>query len=137
MSPTDERKKKIGQVIKNDQINNLSIFRKCIIIKPKDMKISQNDIKWILDFGAMDHMTENINALKIFRIINNEQYFTVANNENVKIEGWGMTSMFKKRFLQNVFYVENCSVNLLSISKLSKDLNCKIIFKKKIMIFRT
>jgi hypothetical protein len=35
-----------------------------------------------------------------------------------------------------VFYVEHCSVNLLSISKLSKELNCEIIFIEKIMIFQ-
>jgi hypothetical protein len=35
-----------------------------------------------------------------------------------------------------VFYVEYCSVNLLSISKLSKELNCEIIFKEKNMIFQ-
>jgi hypothetical protein len=55
----------------------------------------------------------------------------VVNNEKVKIKGWDMISMFKKRFLQDIFYIENYSVNLLSISKLFKDLNYEIIFKEK------
>jgi hypothetical protein len=47
-----------------------------------------------------------------------------------------MISIFSKRFIQDVFYVEKYSVNLLSISKLFKDLNYKVIFKKKNVIFR-
>jgi hypothetical protein len=62
-------------------------------------------------------------------------FFTVANNEKIKIKGWGMVSIFPKKFLQDVFYVENCSVNLLSISKLAKELNCEIIFKEKNVVF--
>jgi hypothetical protein len=47
-----------------------------------------------------------------------------------------MISIFSKRFIQDVFYVEKYSVNLLSISKLFKDLNYKVIFKKENVIFR-
>jgi hypothetical protein len=64
------------------------------------------------------------------------QYFTVANKERIKIKGWGMIIIFSKKILQDIFYVKNCSVNLLSIIKLSKQLNYEIIFKEKIMIFQ-
>jgi hypothetical protein len=37
---------------------------------------------------------------------------------------------FKKKIIQDVFHINNCSINLLSISKLSKDLNYEIILKK-------
>jgi hypothetical protein len=85
----------------------------------------------VLDSGATDHMTGNQNMLTNYRKINSDQFFMVANNEKIKIEGWGMISIFPKRFIQDVFHVNNCSVNLLSISKLSKDLNCEVIFKMK------
>jgi hypothetical protein len=45
-----------------------------------------------------------------------------------------MISIFPKRFIQDVFHVEKCSINLLSISKLANDLNCEVI--KKNMIFQ-
>jgi hypothetical protein len=45
-------------------------------------------------------------------------------------------SIFPKIFIQDVFYVEKCSINLLSISKLANDLNYEVIFKKKNMIFQ-
>jgi hypothetical protein len=47
-----------------------------------------------------------------------------------------MISIFPKRFIQGVFYIEKHSISLLSISKLAKDLNCEIIFKKKNVIFQ-
>jgi hypothetical protein len=34
------------------------------------------------------------------------------------------------------FYVEKYSINLLSISKLSRDLHCEIIFQEKYIIFK-
>jgi hypothetical protein len=92
--------------------------------------------KWVLDSGATDHMIGNQMLLKNYRTIISDQYFTVVNDEQIKIKGWGIISIFQKKFLQNVFYVENCSVNLLSISKLSKELNCEIIFKGKIIFFQ-
>jgi hypothetical protein len=46
-----------------------------------------------------------------------------------------MISMFKKKIFKIFFYFENYSVNLLSITKLFKDLNCEIIFKEKNIIF--
>jgi hypothetical protein len=81
-------------------------------------------------------MTGNQSLLKNYHNLISDQYFTVANNERIEIKGWGMISVFSKKYLQDVFYVENCSVNLLSISKLSKELNCEIVFKEKIMIFQ-
>ena len=47
-----------------------------------------------------------------------------------------MISILDNLFLQDVFYVENCSVNLLSISKLSRELNCEVIFQQNIVIFQ-
>jgi hypothetical protein len=74
--------------------------------------------------------------LNNYRTINGTDYFTVVNNDKVKIKGWGMINIFKKRFLQDVFYVEKCSDNVLSINKLSQDLHCEIIFQEKYVIFQ-
>jgi hypothetical protein len=76
-------------------------------------------------------MTGNQFLLGNYRITKNDQSFTVANNEKIKIKGWRIISIFPKGFLQDVFFVENYSVNLLSISKITRELNCEIIFKKK------
>jgi hypothetical protein len=112
--------------------NQNSITHKCLITNNK----SQNDIKWVLDSGATDHMTGNQILLNNYRTIDGTEYFTIANNDKVKIKGWGMIIIFEKWFLQDIFYVEKYSVNPLSISKLSRDLNCEIIFQEKYVIFQ-
>jgi hypothetical protein len=68
----------------------------------------------------MNHIIGNQTLLKKYRTIISGQYFMVANNEQIKIRGWGMIDIFSNKFLQDIFYVENCLDNLLSISKLSK-----------------
>jgi hypothetical protein len=73
--------------------------------------------------------------LNNYRKINDDHFFKIANNEKIRIKGWGMISIFPKRFIQDVFYVEKYSVNLLSISKLANDLNIEVIFKKENVIF--
>jgi hypothetical protein len=78
----------------------------------------------------------NQSLLRNYRLTKNDQFFTVANNEKIKIKGWGIINIFPKDFLQDVFFVENYSVNLLSIRKLATELSCEIIFKKNIMIFQ-
>jgi hypothetical protein len=115
---------------------NSSYFNKFLTIGPSTTNALPNCTKWVLDLGATDHMTGNQNMLNNYRKINSDQFFTVANNEKHKIEGWDMVSIFSKIFIQDVFHVNNCLVNLLSISKLSKDLNCEVIFKMENVIFQ-
>jgi sRNA-binding carbon storage regulator CsrA len=38
-----------------------------------------------------------------------------------------MISILSKKNNQNIFYVDNYSINILSINKLSKELNCEVI----------
>jgi hypothetical protein len=91
----------------------------------------KNNSKWVIDSGATDHMTENQNLLINFRTLECDHFFfTIANDEMVKIKGWAMISILNKNLLQDVLFVENCSVNLLCISKLIRKLNCEIIFEQ-------
>jgi hypothetical protein len=90
----------------------------------------KND-KWILDSGATDHMTENKNLLFNFRKHNTKQYVTVANNERMEIIGDGSIKILSK-IIPNVLLVKKYASNLLSIRKLTLELNCKLILSSKI-----
>jgi hypothetical protein len=70
--------------------NQNSIIYKCLITNNK----VQNDIKWVLNSEATDHMTGNQTLLNNYRTINGTEYFTIVNNDKVKIKGWGMISIF-------------------------------------------
>jgi len=77
---------------------------KCLAVGFAPKQIPNNRTKWILDSGATDHMTGNQSILRNYRTTENNQFFTVANNEKIKIKGWGMISIFPKGFLQDVFF---------------------------------
>jgi hypothetical protein len=131
-----ENKSPTGELCLKDRSESPNELNKCLAVGFAPKMAPNNCTKWILDSGATDHMTGNQTVLRNYRFIQNDQYFTVANNEKIKIKGWGMISIFPKYFLQDVFFVENCSVNLLFISKVTKELNCEIIFKENIVIFQ-
>jgi hypothetical protein len=47
----------------------------------------QNCTKWVIDSGAIDHMTGNQELLNNYQKIYDDQFFTVANNDKIKIKG--------------------------------------------------
>jgi GAG-pre-integrase domain len=88
-----------------------------------------------LDSGSTDHITENKILLYNYENWNKVQFVTVANGEKIKILGSGSIKLFSKK-ISNVLHVKNYSSNLLSINKLSKELNCEIIFTSKKVFFQ-
>jgi hypothetical protein len=57
-------------------------------------------------------MTRNINLIKKYNKIQNDQFFRIANDGKIKIRGWGLISLFKNNYLQDVFHMENCTIKL-------------------------
>jgi hypothetical protein len=60
---------------------------------------------------------------------------TVINGEKIKIIGSGSINLFSKE-ISNVLHVDKCSSNLSSINKITQELNYKIIFSSKSVIFQ-
>jgi GAG-pre-integrase domain len=99
--------------------------------------LSQNSsqTKWVLDSGATDHMTGNKDLLDNYRKYEKNQFVTVANGEKMEILGCGSINLFSKE-ISNILFVQNCSSNLLSIRKITNQLNCDIIFSSNNVIFQ-
>jgi hypothetical protein len=103
--------------------------------------ISLNSIKSnlheqiILDSGATDHMFCNKRFLTNLEPINYDQYVIVANGVKVKINGKGDYNIFSTK-VNDILYVNTFTTNLLSINKLTQQLNCNVIFSKKDVIFQ-
>jgi hypothetical protein len=79
---------------------------KCLAVGFAPKLVSNNCTKWILDSEATDHMTGNHFLLSNYRITKNDQFFTVANSEKIKMKGFGIISIFPKGFLQDVFLLK-------------------------------
>ena len=88
-----------------------------------NLSFTPKNSRWILDSGTTDHMTGNINLLNSFKNYETKQFVTVANGDKMEILGEGSINIFSK-IIQNVLYVKDCSSNLLSVSKITKELNC-------------
>ncbi|XP_075521576.1 uncharacterized protein LOC142554787 [Primulina tabacum] len=87
--------------------------------------ISSHNV-WILDSGASDHVSKN-------RPSGNEsaaKYPTVQlpNGGYAQIKSVGTMNLCNDMSVDDVLYVPNFKVNLLSISKLTRALNCSVTF---------
>ena len=82
---------------------------------------------WIIDSGASDHMTNNSSwfASHTTPPLNTVK---VANGISIPVLGAGSISLTPCLSLSSVLHVPNLSHNLLSIGKLTNQLNCLAIF---------
>jgi hypothetical protein len=85
----NKTKKTVDKLIHNPTncTKNSGYFNKCLIIGPSTTNVLPNCTQWLLDSGATNHLMRNQNMLTNYRKINSDQFFTVANNEKIKIEG--------------------------------------------------
>ena len=61
---------------------------------------------------------------------------TLANGSQTMPKGIGIACPLPSVPLTSVFYVLNCPFNMISISKLTRDLNCLIIFSNNSVTLR-
>jgi GAG-pre-integrase domain len=97
--------------------------------------LGHSTINWVIDSGATDHMTWDQNKLQNIIPTVEPQHILVANRNKVQIKGLGTTKLLTKD-IQNILYLPAFNSNLLSISKITRDLNCKVIFSPHEVIFQ-
>jgi GAG-pre-integrase domain/Integrase core domain len=90
---------------------------------------------WMIDSGATDYMTGNLNLLDNTFTTTKCQPVTVANGSKVPIEKIG-TTKFLSNTVSDVFYLPTFTSNLLSVSKITKEFNCNVIFSPSNVIFQ-
>ena len=83
---------------------------------------------WIVDSGASNHMTGTTKVFSSYIPSNDGQKIKIADGTLSSVAGKGTVSFSDSLELNSVFYVLNLSCNLLSVRKLTKDLNCTAKF---------
>ncbi|MFS7948515.1 putative RNA-directed DNA polymerase [Helianthus anomalus] len=83
---------------------------------------------WIVDTGATEYMTHIREALENLSIHENEVPVTIPNGDYVPVKGRGELSLKGGIRIKNVPFIPNFKCNLLSVSRLTKDLHCAITF---------
>ncbi|RDX93352.1 hypothetical protein CR513_24403, partial [Mucuna pruriens] len=83
---------------------------------------------WILDFGAIDHITPFPSHFTSYLKVPKRQLITVANGDHVLIVGSSNVQLHSSLSLHNVLHVSKLANNLISIHRLIQDWNCAVIF---------
>ena len=80
--------------------------------------------QWIINSEASDHMTGNADLFHNYSLYSENFRVCIADGFMSKVAGIGSICLTKDLILKSVLLVPNLTRNLLSISKLSRDLNC-------------
>ena len=86
---------------------------------------------WILDSGASDHISGNKDLFSSLTTTPTLPTVTLANGSQTMAKGIGLAHPLPSLPLTFVLYTPECPFNLISISKITRTLNCSIIFSDK------
>ncbi|RVW87925.1 Retrovirus-related Pol polyprotein from transposon RE1 [Vitis vinifera] len=88
---------------------------------------------WILDFGASDHISGNKDLFSSITTTSALPTVTLANGSQTMAKGFGFAHPLPSLPLHSVLYAPECPFNLISISKITRTLNCSITFSDKLV----
>ena len=86
---------------------------------------------WIIDSGASDHIYGNKDPFSSLTTTPTLPTVTLTNGSQTVANGIGLAHPLPSLPLTFVFYTPECPFNLISISKITRTLNCSIIFYDK------
>ncbi|XP_056171795.1 uncharacterized protein LOC130139257 [Syzygium oleosum] len=86
---------------------------------------------FIVDSGATNHMCNTYYGISDFRVHSEGSHgpITVANGTQDPVEGQGTINLFSAAC--DVLFVPSLSSNLLSVSKLTNELDCNVVFSQQ------
>ena len=91
---------------------------------------------WIIDSGATDHMTNNASQFNTYTPSPGNRKVKVADGTLATLAGYGTIYLTSSLILKNVLHVPKLSVSLLSIHKITTDLQCHVTFFPSYCMFQ-
>ncbi|TYK31568.1 splicing factor, arginine/serine-rich 19 isoform X2 [Cucumis melo var. makuwa] len=91
---------------------------------------------WILDSGAIDHLTGLSENFVSYILCASNEKIRITDGSLALIAGKGQSFPFEGVSFRNVLHVSKFSYNLLSISKITRDLNYKATFLPDFVSFK-
>ncbi|RVW92094.1 Retrovirus-related Pol polyprotein from transposon RE2 [Vitis vinifera] len=86
---------------------------------------------WILDSSASNHIFGNKDFFSSITTTSALPTVTLANGSQTMAKGFGFTHPLPSLPLHSILYAPACPFNLISISKITRTLNCSITFSDK------
>jgi hypothetical protein len=85
------------------------------------------DDLWVIDFSASDHMTGMSPLFSSYNPCSDRDKVIIANNSLSPKSGKGSISVTPSMTLASVLHVPKLAANLLSITRITIELNCRVI----------
>lgn len=83
---------------------------------------------WVIDSGASDHMTSSSHFFNTYTPCSGNEKIRIVNGSFSPIVDKGLIKLTANIHLTSILHVPNLACNLLSVSKLCKDSNCRATF---------
>ncbi|CAL5350327.1 unnamed protein product [Camellia sinensis] len=90
--------------------------------------LCHTSLPWIIDSGASDHMSGSSDLFSAYKPSSGQDKVRIADGTVSSISGKGLVQVTPTMHLSSVLHVPKFSVNLLSLSRLTQDLNCCVTF---------
>lgn len=136
MEYVKETGKGFGSYTPNPAIINPKYFKPCCFDvttmneTPKGYQarspIPRKMTDWIFDCGATDTMTYDPNDFLNLGS-SSKTYIETASGEHVEVKGGGAIEFSRNMKLKNCLYIPTLSSKLLSVSQVTKELNCGVL----------
>ncbi|KAH7657123.1 RNA-directed DNA polymerase protein [Dioscorea alata] len=97
---------------------------------------SRSNLIWIIDSGASDHMTSNFSLFCSYRPCAGNRSVNIAGGSFSVIAGVGDIKIPSALTLTNVLHVPSFSCNLISVAKLTSNLQCSVFFSVSGCVFQ-
>ncbi|XP_075074620.1 uncharacterized protein LOC142162196 [Nicotiana tabacum] len=96
------------------------------------------DNDWIVDTGASNHMVHCLNLLDFYEEVSEKDKNKVQlpTGEQDFITHTGICSFFRNKKIQNILHILDFKYNLLSASKITKELRCLVEFFPGFYVFQ-
>ncbi|XP_075074619.1 uncharacterized protein LOC142162195 [Nicotiana tabacum] len=96
------------------------------------------DNDWIVDTGASNHMVHCLNLLDSYEEVSEKDKNKVQlpTGEQAFIKHTGICSFFRNKKIQNILHITDFKYNLLSVSKITKELRCLMAFFPGFYVFQ-
>jgi len=88
---------------------------------------------WVFYSGAIDHITSNKSLFSSLSSPNPLPFVTLTDGSRVSSHGVGTVKLFHSLTIDNILYVPRSPFNLLSISRLTRSLDCVVSFTNNFM----
>jgi len=91
-------------------------------------QLQKPNLKWIIDSGATDHISQNLHYFSSYTPLAQGSFITMPNGKQARIHHVGTIRLCPSLTLCTALHILDFHYNLLSASKLAKQLSAYVIF---------